>query len=436
MSFRWNPEDFGLDQERDNNSGDQHTVLLRKLTGALSASGPLYTRPANINGEPLNTYLSSLGEQSVSERTQLFDVRPLYGLTELRDVTSSTQGATVSHGVSEFVLSTEASASSACYLETAEHGRYYAGIEMLGVTAVRYENNPVGEQVFTWGYFNDSDGFYFGKDVTGSFVAIKNSGSISKQIYQTDWNLDKLDGTGLSQYNIESFIGSGHIYTVRFLWHGYGFIEWIVSTFGEKNQQIDTVVHRERVTGSISTRNPHLPMRASVDNNNTAQSASLFTTCRSVSINGRYTPHFRTTSEKVINKNISTTFKPIISFKRGNILENLTNIRLGSVEFLADGNALWEIRLNSDLTGSSFGIPSTTIASETTVQSDVSATGSSGGIFLTDGILEGGAGSKVSAATRDLPDLDFPLDRPVTLLARSVTSTVNITAIFKIKEEW
>ena len=157
---------------------------------------------------------SPFGEFLVVERTPIIELNSSYGTSVLRDIETVTGSGSITSSNAEIVLSTGTTATSTAKLDSAEIGRYIPGYSAEIGIGIRISTDPTGNQEFTWGGIgqDDNNGLYFGKDATGFFVARLRS-NVETRVYQSNWNKDKLDGTGTSTFNINN--ADGHIYQIK-----------------------------------------------------------------------------------------------------------------------------------------------------------------------------------------------------------------------------
>lgn len=374
---------------------------------------------------------------NVTNRTIVIDLKSIYGISALRDSTTTNGSATVSNTDAEYKLSTTSSGSDSALLESAERGRYQAGTAAECGIGVRRPTAPSNSQVLRWGYFDDENGFFFGEDSNGLFVARRRGGT-DTTTQQSEWNVDPLDGTGPSGLSIDP--SDGNIYQIRFAWYGYGVIEYRAIIEDPDNVQKVVTVHRERLTGQTSVNNPNLPISAEVDNGGTGTAMDLFVAGRQFSILGQYEPKRRITSERVTGKSISSTLIPVISFKPKTEFPTGTNNgvsnKFDSISITTDNDILWELRLDASLTDASFGTPTNATSSETSLESDTSATALSGGELLNAGLASGGARNATQLLQNDFR-FDLPEDGQVTLAMQRAGSTdATVSTILKMREEW
>lgn len=375
-------------------------------------------------------------ERLVTERNTILDLKSLYGVSALRDITTTEGSATVTNSGAEYDLATTATANDLARLESARSGFYQAGAGGEAGFGLRRPTAPTGEQVWRAGYVDDQHGFFFGEDSTSPFIARRRDASEVGKTPQADWNVDPMDGTGPSGETLD--LSAGVILRIRFTWYGFGVISWQVVT-GNPQQVI--TVHRERVDNQVSVPNPNLPILAEVDNQATATAFDLFIGGRQFSILGPKNGSRRSTVERVENVTVSDSFIPLISFRRKaefpTGVNNRVSAQLGKVTLITDTAILWEVRQGMSLTGASFGAPARVSSTETGLEVDTSATAASGGEFLEGDIAAGGErnGEELDRETLRSEPVE---QQPVTLVARRVSglTDASVHASFSMRELW
>jgi len=225
-------------------------------------------------------------EVLTSTRTPIIELNSSYGTSALRDIETTTGSGSISSSSGEISLSTGTTASSSAKLESAEVGRYIPGYgAQLGI-GVRIPSGPSGNSYAKWGGLSqdDNDGFYFGKDSSGVFVAVLKNGVESK-VRQENWNIDSLDGSGPSGYNLDT--SNGNIYQIDFTWYGYGQILFSVVAIpplesgesvdeGYKYSQATIPVHSFRPSQGVSVESPNLQVFAETNNGGDASDFSTY----------------------------------------------------------------------------------------------------------------------------------------------------------------
>jgi hypothetical protein len=256
-------------------------------------------------------------------------------------------------------------------------------------------------------------------------------------VYQENWNIDKLDGTGVSGYNLDN--QSGNIYRIEFSWYGYGNILYGVIGNTKSGRQDFIPCHRMSNFNDTSIASPNLRVFAEVENRGTpGNSIQVNVGGREYSIIGKYEPKFRFTSEYTEGVSAPTTGKtPLISFRR-KVDDGDVSLKIQGFESLVASNPCYfEVYLNPTLTGASFGNPTDADSDETAMVSDTSATAMSGGTLIFRKLMQAGANANQSVISQTDLNFDIPNGQIITLAAQGIGGTSSITsAVFDIQEEW
>jgi hypothetical protein len=386
--------------------------------------------------------LSQFGALQTAERTPVIELASIYGLSALRDVVTVAGGGTVTHAgpslASVFTVATTASGTDSAILDSAERGRYQPGNEgEIGIGIRMDSATRTGSQKAEWGAFTDVDGFIFGLDSAGFYVAVRKD-STDLITRQADFNVDRFDGTGPSGLTLDLL--KGNIFQVDFTWYGFGNIIFHVVTAGLDGIQRKYILHRFTPTAGQSTNNPNLPLRARLQNGGTATAQTMYVAGRQYSIFGRYNPNRRSNGHFLSTPltGIGTTFVPVMSFRRKTAFATVS-AKSSSMEALANANMYWQLRLNGTLTGAVYGTPANTTAAETCMEVDTTATAITGGqVINAGGIISASVGNSVSISTALWDGLDIPNGQPVTLCVRKlsgVSGTVDGLTL-RWREEW
>jgi hypothetical protein len=403
------------------------------LRGTFQADTLESTNPLEING------MSQFEELRTVSRSSIIDLKANYGLSVLRDIVTTTGSATVSNAVggSEYALVTTANGTDAAVLESAERGRYSAGFSGQSGMGIRAGSTPVGGQIARWGYFDNSNGFGYGRDATGMFIFIRKGG-VDEVIRQADWSNDNLTGTGgaLNPSGLRVNETNGNIFQIIFTYYGYGTTSFDILVGDANDRQRRIVVHRSRPSGALSVDNPNLPLRAEVRNSGTATALQLYIGGRQFSVEGEARPNRRISSERRISQAaIGTTFLPSVTLRRKAAYQSVS-AKIEGFDIFADANMIFEVRVNGTLGGASYGTPTNYTATETGLEADFAATSITGGQVLYSGLLEASRNNSKGGQSIDALRFDFPALQPVTLCLRAITGTATATAVLRVKEEW
>ena len=393
-----------------------------------------------LRRQNINEPRAGFGELKTAERTLVFDLRANVDVvSELLNVQTGNGNIAITSG--EYELSTQNSGGSSIELQSAERGRYIPGYGAEIGIAVRVPTGQTytGDQEALWGYFDSQNGFGYGIDATGVFVFLRKNGSDTK-VYQPNWNVDKLDGTGESGITLD--VERGNIYQAEFTWYGYGNIELgvVTSDSTNSNEQKTFKIHRFIADGSGTTfSQPNLPVTAKLNNGATATQHSLFVAGRQYSIIGKFVPKSRFTAENNTSVNVGSTDTYLMGFQQKNTdgFESIT-IRWGYIVLSTDQPILVRVVVgDSIISGASFGNPSNATASETAIESDTAGSFAGGGITIIETLA---TGSFFSGDTNSIFKSDFrfsiPSGKQVAVLATNISTAATVSTIAALKEEW
>ncbi|MFJ5624768.1 hypothetical protein ACIQD3_19020 [Peribacillus loiseleuriae] len=375
-----------------------------------------------------------------AEATPLFNYTSNYGISALRDVITTTGGGAVTNTLGFYQVATSVSANDVAILDTAERGKLFPGISFEAGISFRLSTAPKGTQKATWGYFDGSNGAYFGQDATGVYTAVLNNGVEIFKVYQSSWNEDKLNGNGPSRLTLDTTIGK--MYQIRYGYE-YGILEFRIVFVNSLNFQQIVVCHRQTLgTNPVLLSDPNQIIRVRVENGGSGGVLSANVRGRYYATLGTTVPTNRIIAERRLNVTANgSSFIPTVSFQRKSTFpdssgrNNSVNVQIHSFDILASGDVIWELRTGSTLTGAVFGNISETPSNETCCLSDVSATAinMSTGIKLMSGFAKGGQ----SAALENFPvNIVLNGTTPVTLAVMSLSGNAFVNVIFRIHEDW
>jgi hypothetical protein len=390
----------------------------------------------SINNKLLNT---TFGELRVATRTNLIDIKSIFGLSLLRDKDTQINGATITNrpGIdSEYNLLTTTNTTSKAVLETKTRGRYVAGIEAEVGLAIRLPNTISGNGFICWGYYDDNDGYGFLYNSNSLNVFIRKNGTdniINHSDFNLNNNLNKLNGEEALD------LTKGNIFNISITWYGYGDILFKVNL---KNIQYN--LHRFTPTRT-SCNNPNLPLKVEVDNNGSAESLQCYLAGRQFSHLGNYFPNYRLSAIPVFNLTIPTTnagstnnYTPIMSVKRKSQI-GAAPINIENIEVITNNDIIISVFGDTTLDGNEIygDLPDISV-SNTCIQYDTSANDFTGsGIVYYKGFATGTQGNNnINLTSSKFKSIDLSGDSNITLCAKALNSQANVDVIFTLKEEW
>jgi len=347
--------------------------------------------------------LDAFGRLRVSEPFTLFDSQNRY--VEDDQFSSSTTGAgssvTFATNESSVNMNVGTVSGGKTVRQTFRRMPYQPGKSMLILTTfcMNVAKANLRQRV---GYFDENNGIYLEQNGTSepSFVVRTNtSGSPvnTNSASQSNWNGDKLDGTGPSGYDLN--LETVQIFWSDIEWLGVGNVrcgfvingEFIIChTFQCANQTGKTKVYMETAI---------LPVRYEIENTDTTADAStLKQICSTVISEGGYQQTVQDTIARrtAILGTISTTFLPLVSIRLKSTAAGAV-VLLNRVNVLPTTNQSYEICImkNSTLTGASWTSLSTNMEYDVTA---TAMTTSVDGIYQNDYVTSSAQGRAVLAA--------------------------------------
>lgn len=411
---------------------------------------------AEIIAEPYkqDTELDAFGRYRVSNNNTVFESMFQYGKLPLIWGESILGSATSIHVPNESCINmTNTTASGDKVIrQTHKYFRYQPGKShsIFITAALNPAKNNLRQRL---GYFDDTNGIFFESISAGVYVVQRSysTGSvIDTKVLQNNWNLDKLDGTGLSKAVLD--ITKSQIFVIDFGWLGVGRVR-----LGFYIEDKLIYCHEFRNSNSISTvymGTANLPIRFEIENLGvTSSTSTLKQICSAISSEGgRDLP--RAIVESSVSNGITTiavtTRRPVLSIRPKLLFNNITNrgyILPGRMSILAKSNdCFFEIIRNGTL-GST---PSWLSAGDDSIaEYDVSSTTITGGNVVFNGYASAPAGNTSTSFYAEIFAQDFAAMAPsialslnwdgsstdvLSVVVTSFTGTSNVSAMMETIE--
>ena len=164
------------------------------------------------------------------------------------------------------------------------------------------------------GYFDENNGLFF-ENNSGTMNIVLRNNSVDESIAQTNWNIDKFNGTGISGLTID--FEKAQLFVIDFEWLSVGRIRFGFYLFGR-------IYYCHQITNINSLTvpymlTPNLPIRHEI-RLTSAGTVKLTQICSSVISEGGYNPIGRpfSISNNITYITASTTETPILAL-RGNL---------------------------------------------------------------------------------------------------------------------
>lgn len=380
-----------------------------------------------------NLPLTPFDRVLTSEETVILEIKPGNGVSRLRDIATAEGDAAVRNAIGEPEYHLSATGpNGVAELRTAERGRYLAGTAAeVGIGG--HLMAPLGPgQSLKYGLFDDRNGFYFEILYWEFFVVILKDG-VANRIPRSDFNVDKMDGEGVSRVSLNPF--KGYIWLIRFSWYGYGIVEFAVASEDVFNEQHIVPIHRyyTQYRASISTYN--LPITVRLDSGTEVPddaTCGAYVTGRKYAVLGKFTPTTRAGSVYSIfsDAEASSGWTPVFSLRRKAGLLSAP-VTLDSLESYSDtAPTVVAIFAASDVSGAVWTSPPDATVSETALEYTETPVDVSSAVLIWKGFARGSA--TIDAA------IDFYLTEAdaVTVCVKDLGAAGNVSVGLRWTEEW
>lgn len=410
--------------------------------------------------DALADYATHFDEISTEEHELVFDINAVYPLSDVRDNYQN-----VVDTESEYHASTAANTNDTAFIESSQRGEYTAGFMCQAGVGVRIPSQPTGDSTIRWGYYtvdsngDPNNGFYYGVDSTGVFVARADAGTIEK-VYQDSWNRDRLTDTETLNPSDKTLdLSDGVVARVDFTYYGYGPIEMRFLMDDDDADQYGAAdmvtAHVFHVKNATSTNNTNLPIRCEVVSGGTSNDAlDLFVGGRQFSVVGKRSNNRRTSwhyadSVSAIDDTKwyhAMTFKVKDGTDVGSI--NFNEVLAEVRRFYADTDAnpyKWQIRRGTVPDNPTWETPEshenkpdeTALKVDTNSADVLDGSGNETGINVDGGVLAEG-GNNEAAVSQEEIDGEMSADDTMSLLFKAkpgASGTVS-EILFKMGERW
>ena len=249
-------------------SQNRTTEILENIT---QLNNETFFKASIVDATGRNVFVDTFGRMAVTEKDSQITEQFSYGLPSTGVVSGITGTGSIITEDAMLKVKTGTGDGTA-YIESLQSVRYIPGSMAYGFfTAYGFPTQGTG----FIGVFDDEDGFAIGsKDGVPSVLRRRYNGVDSDDYYisQSNWNLDKLDGTGDSLLDID--FSKGQVYSITYGYLGFACI--IYSIMAPNGTW--TPFHRIEYPNSSTVTQismPYLPLRVEVDNTGTGEAIEI-----------------------------------------------------------------------------------------------------------------------------------------------------------------
>lgn len=352
----------------NNNDDTYEVVMLANQVGLeVSASGNT------------NTTADAFGRARVSTPLTLFDAFTRYREPEGKYWEATTTGGSSALGSdnASIDMTVDATSGASVVRESTRVFAYQPGksLQVFNTFVMNEGQANLRQRV---GYFGVNDGIFLEQDGTTTYFVRRNGGSDTR-IAQTNWNIDKADGTGQSKFNLD--ITKAQIMWMDIEWLGVGSVR-CGFVYNGVFVHCHTFHHANSVTAPYMTT-ACLPIRFEIENTGVTTGGTFKQICSSVISEGGYqlrgAGHTVSTpigDGAVLPTVVDTGFTPLMSVRLKSDRMDAISV-LQNATFVATAAGLYDVQLvkGASLTGASWQ----SIDSASNVEYDISATAYTGG---------------------------------------------------------
>jgi hypothetical protein len=465
------------------------TYLYNKNVNVLNANTIVATSnpfPVTAVGDGLEVKGISpdaFGRTRVSELFTLGDYKHLFAIDpNFLDVTSNGT-VTFEQNKAAATLSTNSNSSAYAIHQTKFYHHYQPGKSQLIFSSFVY-GAPQRNVTKRTGYFDDRDGIYFeqvGSDTANGNLVSNTTQTLNwvirsytgntanesnvvttvngqpytykRRVPQSDWNVDKCDGTGASGFNLD--ITKTQLAFMDFQWLGVGRVR---CGFAHNGKLI--VAHEfnhSNVLDEVYIANPNLPVRCEIRNTGVGTGGSFDQICSTVASEGGYIESgidFALTSNNRTTATPSATPLPLIALRLKNTFQGFPNrisVRLNQISLHAETNSIvYEVRkvANSSFLANSTGaLVWTSAGSSSGVEYCVNADTINDGEVFAAGFVPAGASQNslspvasgaLTAAKKNIivQNFDSSNSEVYVVVVRTIITTGNQTASVGAALQW
>ena len=350
-----------------------------------------------------NTSGDAFGRMRISQPFTMFDSSHRYKDNNLWESLIVGTGSTVGFSTTEGLINIGIGTTAGCSVirETTKVFSYQPGKSLL--TLNTFVPNSSKENLRQRiGYFGADNGLYYEIDgTTAYFVERSLSTGTSTRVAQSDWNVDKLDGTGPSGITLD--LTKSQILWMDIEWLGLGTVRM---GFVINGQMVHChSFHHANLIQSTYITTASLPLRYEIANTGvTTSSSTLKQVCSTVISEGGYELHglqqaVGTPITAPYTLSDAGTFYPIISIRLKATPDRLDAIViLTALSLMGVNNGInynWQVRASGTTTGGTW----TSAGDDSAVEYKLNGTGITGGRILASGFF--------NSANQGSPSIDI-----------------------------
>lgn len=409
--------------------------------GTVKGTDGLWRVAVTTNGaanSPVSPSIDAFGRNRVSFPSSLFDSKQVYDNQPLlfTEYTAGSGTVLYTQNRSSTRLFSGTGATGRALRQTKRYFNYQPGksTQVFMTYCFQGAETNVSKRV---GYYDDQNGIYLELNKVGDtavYSVVQRSyvgGSLSTTtVVQSDWNVDRLDGTGPSGKTLDPT--KAIILSIDFEWLGVGQVR-VGFDFGGETVYAHRFAHSNAVMG-VYMQTPNLPVRWEIQNTGVATNTPVMEAfCCSVQSEGGLNPLSvqRTVSRGAVGASISTSPQTVLALRLKSAYNRATVFPLNSAAVTTDTgvNYLGQLILNPTYASALTWTP----INNSSIEYSTSVVGANNGTILSEFYgISGAPGRSGGAAITTTADLNSVLalasdyagtQDTVALVIRTLTGT-------------
>jgi len=294
--------------------------------------------------------ISAFGDINIASFTPLVQLDFVYGINIQTGKSTITSTGIVDTNLSRLRLQTGTNSTGGAIFESLRPAKYRPGQGIDARFTFAFDT-PVVNSRQEMGVGNLTDGYFFGY-IDTQFGIIHRNNSVETFIPQSDWNIDKCDGTGSSGVTLNPLFGN--IGRVKYPFLGYGNIFFLIENPITSIFMVVHIIHYVNTTKLVQLNNPNLQFWSRIVNSGNTSNLTMYCGSVGVFLSGERKFLGATWGTNNNKTGISTTITNILTIKNCTTYNGVANkslIRLKSISFASDsGNSIATLLLIKNAT--------------------------------------------------------------------------------------
>lgn len=317
--------------------------------------------------------ISVLSDITTSENTPILQLDFVYGINTQVGTSTVANSATVDSDSQRLRLQSGTNSAGSAIFQSRNIAKYRPG-QGISARFTPLFDTPYANSFQYWGVGNADDGYFFGYQGTSFGILHRIRTVDTAFVFQSNWNGDKCDGTGISQLNWNQKLGSP--VKIEYPYLGFGDIKFFIQNPDDSSWILCHTIQYANTVNTTQVGNPSLSFYGQALNDGNATNITMYCGSVGVFLSGKRSfigsPKWATDS----NKSSITSEINLLTLKNATSYNGINNrglVRINSVSFsssAASGIAILRFKINSTLGGT----PSFTTINGTTANGGATIT--------------------------------------------------------------